>query len=151
MAWCPWQSHRRAAAPCERAERIINQTGHALRNILVVPALTLAIEGMHPRAIVHYGPKLVLLELAEIGDERHCHVLDALVMEGARKMMMIDHIVARFWTEHGRNHVLAKEFSALFGGDFTPELALGFDFAHSDGKLSRAKIGNCPGRQHWFA
>jgi hypothetical protein len=116
-----------------------------------VPALTLAVEGMHPRAIVHYGPKLVLLEFAEIGDERHRHVLDALVMERTRKMMMIDHIVARFWAEHGWNHVLAEKFSALFGGDFAPALALGFDFAHSDGKLSRAKIGNWHGRQHGFA
>jgi hypothetical protein len=47
--------------------------------------------------------------------------------------------------------VLAEKFSTLFSGDFAPALALGFDFAHSDGKLSRAKIGNWPRRQHGFA
>ena len=52
MAWCPWQSHRRAAAPCERAERIINQTGHALRNILVVPALTLAVDPLLKKRLI---------------------------------------------------------------------------------------------------
>jgi hypothetical protein len=46
---------------------------------------------------------------------------------------------------------VAEKFSALFGGDFAPALALGFDFAHSDGKLSRAKIGNWHGRQHGLA
>ena len=47
--------------------------------------------------------------------ERHRDVLDALVMQRARKMMMIDDVVARFWTEHDRDHVLAEKFSALFG------------------------------------
>src|SRR5262249_36364894 len=65
--------------------------------------------------------------------------------------MMIHHVVARFWTQHDRDHVFAEKFSTLFTSNFAPMFALGFDFAHSDGDLRRSKIGDCDTRQRELA
>jgi hypothetical protein len=66
-------------------------------------------------------------------------------------MMMIDDVMARFRTEHDRNHVPTKEFGALFGGDFAPALALGGNLAHADRDLRGAEIANGDGGQDRFA
>src|SRR5215471_21498408 len=65
--------------------------------------------------------------------------------------MMIHHVVARFWTQHDRDHVFAEKFSTLFTSNFAPMFALGFDFAHSDGDLRRSKIGDGDTRQRGLA
>jgi hypothetical protein len=59
--------------------------------------------------------------------------------------------VARFRTEHDRDHVLAKELGALFGGDFAPALALGRNLAHADRDLRGAEIANGDSGQDGFA
>jgi hypothetical protein len=41
--------------------------------------------------------------------------------------------------------MLAKEFTALFGGDFAPALALGRNLAHADRNLRGAEIANGDG------
>jgi hypothetical protein len=47
--------------------------------------------------------------------------------------------------------VLAKEFGALFGGNFAPALALSRNFAHADRNLRGAEIANGDGGQDGFA
>src|SRR5215475_4582329 len=46
--------------------------------------------------------------------------------------------------------MLAKEFGALFGGNFAPALALARNFAHADCDLRRAEIANGDGGQDGF-
>jgi hypothetical protein len=90
------------------------------------------------------------IERAEIGDDRHCHALDALVMESARKMVMIDDVVPKLRAENHGNHVPAEKLAALLA-HLPPAFALRLNFAHADGNLGRAQFANGDGRQYGVA
>src|SRR3974377_2573452 len=98
MASYPWQSRRPAQFAGKRAKWIVDEIRNAFGNVTVVAPFALAVERMHPGTVIHHRPKGVLVECAEIGDQRHRHVLDAFFVECQRKMMMIDHVVTRFRT-----------------------------------------------------
>ena len=130
---------------------LVDEIGDAFWNVFVGAALTPAVEGMHPRAVVHHPPERVLIEFAQVGDMRHGDLLDALFVKGPREMMMVDHVIAAFRTEHHRYHVLTEKFSARLGGELPPAFAFFVNLANSYGDLSRTKIVNGDRGQSGFA
>src|SRR6476660_9541746 len=57
-------------------------------------------------------------------------------------MMMFDHIEAVLRSKDNRDHVVPQKFGGILAAFAAPALPLGGDFAHSDGDLRRAQIGN---------
>ena len=79
-------------------------------------------------------------------------MLHALVMQRARQMMMVHHIVMLVRAEHDRNHVLAEKYGAPFGRFvLAPALALFLHLPHPDRHLGRAQRQDRDRLQDWVA
>src|ERR1700678_565603 len=106
---------------------------------------------MHPVAVVHHRPKLITIEAAQIGDDGHGDLLDALVVQCPRQMVMIDDVMPALGPLDHRDHVFAEELSALFRPGLAPALALGKNLPHADGDLCWSEIGDLDRRQYRLA
>jgi hypothetical protein len=103
-----------------------------------MPPLALGVVGIDPTLVVHHSPKGILLDHSEIADHGDQNVLDALVMQRAGEMVMVDNIIALVRPVHDGDHVLADDL-ALLPSLLLPEaLALFLDLPHSHGHLRGA-------------
>ena len=82
---------------------------------------------MDPSLVVHHAPERIALDHGEVADHGDENILDALIVQRARQMMVIDHVVVLVRPEHDRDHVLA-ESSARFLADLCSRQRLRFSF-----------------------
>ena len=78
-----------------------------------MPAFAFGVIGIGPSLVVHHGPERVALDHGEIADNRDQDVLDTLVMQRTRQMMMVDDVMVLVRPEHDRDHVLAEQLGAF--------------------------------------
>ena len=90
--------------------------------------------------MVHHGPERLALDHGEIADDRDQDMLDALIMQCTRQMMMVDDVMVLVRPEHDRDHVLAEQFGAfLFRLVLPPALALLLYLSQADRHLGRTQ------------
>ena len=105
-----------------------------------MPPLALGVVGIDPALVVHHAPERFALDHGEIADHGDQDVLDAFIVQRARQMMVIDHVIALVRAEHDGDHVLAEQLGALLlGFVLAPALALFLYLAHADRHLGRAQ------------
>src|SRR6185295_9776095 len=58
--------------------------------IAEMPPLALGVVGIDPALVVHHVPERIALDHGEVADDGDKDVLDALIVQGAGQMMMVD-------------------------------------------------------------
>lgn len=120
------------------AERIVLEILDRFRNVPEVPALALGVIGIDPALVVHHAPEHVTLDHREIADHGDQDVLDALLVQRPRHVMMIDHVIAIVGTMDDRDHVLAQKLGTLLVGlVLAPALPFLLYLMHADRHLGR--------------
>src|SRR5215471_9166069 len=112
---------------------------------------------MQPSSIIDEDPELVLIQAAQIGHDRHEHLLHAFLQKSAAQVVVVDDEVAIFGTKEHGDHVPPEVLRRLLVACLTalsPASPLGFDLAHTDRDLRRAQLfdGNCrqDGSSNWL-
>jgi hypothetical protein len=105
-----------------------------------VPAFALGVIGIGPSLVVHHGPERLALDHGEIADDRDQDMLDALIMQCTRQMMVVDDVMVFVRPKHDRDHVLAEQLGAfLFRFVLPPALALLLYLPQADRHLGRTQ------------
>ena len=105
-----------------------------------MPPLALGVVGIDPSLVVHHAPERIALDHGEIADHGDQDVLDAFIVQRARQMMVIDHVIALVRAVDDGDHVLAEQLGALFlRFVLAPALALFLYLSHSDRHLGRTE------------
>jgi hypothetical protein len=63
------------------AERIVLQVGDGFRDVVIMAADAVGVVGMHPGMVVEHRPERVAIELLQIGDDFHEHVVHVLFVQ----------------------------------------------------------------------
>jgi hypothetical protein len=106
---------------------------------------------MHPGVVIEHDPESIHLQRTQIRDHADEHVLEAFLVKGQGKVMMVDDVVPLSRTHDNRNHMATQKLADLLG-DMRPQMvALLVHFPHADGHLGRAQGGYRDGLQNGVA
>jgi hypothetical protein len=75
---------------------------------------------VQPASIVHDEPEGGGFEFAQVGNDERENAFDAFIVEGSRKMVIIDQIVMAPGTQDHGNHMSAEKSPGLFTSLLTP-------------------------------
>lgn len=81
---------------------------------------TALVIGVQPASIVHDEPEGGGFELAQVGYDKSQHAFDAFIIEGSRKMVIIDQIVMASGTQDHGDHMSAEKSPGLFTSLLSP-------------------------------
>ena len=93
----------------QAAERVVHQLADAARQVAIVPAPAPVVVRVHPAAVVEVRPERLLVELAEVGDDRDRDLLDAFVVQRAGEVMVVDEVMPLLRAVDHRDQVAAEE------------------------------------------
>src|SRR3984893_8129883 len=88
----------------EAAERIVLQMHDSLRNVRKIPPAATWVEGINHVFVIKYAPKRAGLERAEVEHDGDKHVPQSLLVQGQRKMMMVNDVVTFFRPQDQPHH-----------------------------------------------
>jgi hypothetical protein len=94
---------------------------------------------VQPVAIVHEGQEALLAEMFEPRDDRDQHMLDALIVQRAGEMVVVDQPWRTARPDHCGDHVAPEKVGAVAIDAFAPGMALARHLAVADRHLGRAK------------
>jgi hypothetical protein len=103
---------------------------YGLRQVAIFAPATLVVERMGPAVKIHHVPKIVLIELVEIGDDGDEDALDSLIVQRPREMMMVDEKSLLPRSEDDGDHMPAEEIDQLFAALRPPGLPLERNLDH---------------------
>ena len=97
---------------------------------------------MHQTAIVEHHPERIEFETAQVKNDRRYDILDPLVAQRQREMVVIGDVAPVLGAEDDRDHMAGQELARLFTMLLTPTPALFLDLAHADRVLRRAQFAD---------
>jgi hypothetical protein len=97
---------------------------------------------VQPASVIEEHEKGIVLQSTQVRYHRGGDVLHALLEQGKRQVMMIDHVITVPWSPYHRNQMATEEVGFLAIGMLPPVRTLGLYFAHADGDLRGAQICN---------
>src|SRR5712672_982771 len=87
-----------AAGPAQltgqTAKRIIREIDDGARDIFEFATAALSIVWMHPGVVIEHDPECIRLQRTQIRDHADEHVLEAFLVKGQGKVMMVDDVVS---------------------------------------------------------
>ena len=122
----------------ETAKRIIDQVPDAPRNIGIAAAATLGIEGMQPAPVVQVDPERLARQPPQIRHHGHGDLLDPLLVQRQRQVMVVGDVAPAAGAEHHRDHVRGQR--GVLVGFRAPRLPLALDLAQPHRHLRRPQF-----------
>ena len=123
----------------ERTIGIVLHRLHGFRQLREGTPPSFGVVRMGPAVEIHHVPEMVGGEAAEVGDDGDEHALDALLVERARQMVMVDQVVGAPEAGNDRHHVRLEEFGQILRRLRPPGVPLLIDLVHAERDLGWPK------------
>jgi hypothetical protein len=83
-------------------------------------AATALVVRVQPASIIHDEPEGGGFEFAQVGNDKGQHAFDALIVEGSRKMVIVDQIMMSSGPQDHGDHMSAEKSTGLLTSLLTP-------------------------------